>query len=354
MSFKIFNGLPTTDQIIREYAATGQLRCGASFALDQSAIDQKARSVSGTASVEEVSRTRLFIDVEGIDLSGFKKNPVVLAGHHDVVPSTLMPAVVALVGSISKKEGSLIFRNMTFDQDELSEAWFQKITRGFVRMVSVGIVPQDAEFVEEEVGRGDKKKLIRYVRVNQSELVEISVVPIGANRGAFIDPPKQERESVELAALRQELDLLNSALDGVHGGSDDDDGIGESYGDASFPDSAFIVEHGVAKEDGKTVQKYRHLPHHTRGVRSGTDNSTVDIPHLRNALARVNQVKPVSESKDSYVRRAKAHLEAHARVLLKSHMESLLDIERMLVSDSSPSKVAEVISLCEGIVGRPA
>ena len=255
MSFKLFNGLPTTDQIIREYAATGQLRCGASFTIDQSAIDQKARSVSGTASVEEVSRTRLLIDIEGMDLSGFKKNPVVLAGHHDVVPSTLMPAVVALVGSIAKKEGSLIFRSMTFDQDELSEAWFQKISRGFVRMVSVGIVPQDAEFVEEEVGRGDKKKLIRYVRINQSELIEISVVPIGANRGAFIDPQKQE--SAELAALRQEIGALRSALDGVHGD-------------------------------------------------------------------------------------------------LKSQKESILDIGRTMTSNSSPSKVAEVISLCEGIVRRPA
>jgi hypothetical protein len=91
-----------------------------------------------------------------------------------------------------------------------------------------------------------------------------------------------------------------------------------AFGDSTFPDAAFIVEKGAEKEDGKTLQKYRHLPHHTKGVTSATDNGTVDLPHLRNALARVNQVTPVKEDAKGFKSRALAHLQAHAKVALKS------------------------------------
>lgn len=94
------------------------------------------------------------------------------------------------------------------------------------------------------------------------------------------------------------------------------------FGDSTFPDAAFIVETGAEKgDDGKSLQKYRHLPHHTKEAKSPTENTTVDLPHLRNALARVNQVTPVKESAKSYRARALRHLQAHARELLKSDKE---------------------------------
>lgn len=92
-----------------------------------------------------------------------------------------------------------------------------------------------------------------------------------------------------------------------------------AFGDRSFPDAAFIVEKGAEKDDsGKTLQKYRHLPHHNKNAKDPNENSTVDIPHLRNALARVGQVTPIKESKAGYVSRARTHLQRHAKALLKS------------------------------------
>jgi hypothetical protein len=93
------------------------------------------------------------------------------------------------------------------------------------------------------------------------------------------------------------------------------------YGDASFPDAAFIIEKGAEKKDGKTVHKFRHLPHHTKGATDPNAHGTVDLPHLRNALARVNQVKPVKESAASYRKRALAHLDRHANKLLKTRKD---------------------------------
>ena len=78
----------------------------------------------------------------------------------------------------------------------------------------------------------------------------------------------------------------------------------------SLPDAAFAIVY----TKGKT--KIRKLPHHNKNVKSPTENSSVDIPHLRNALARVNQIK---DTPASIVSKAKTHLENHAKALLKTH-----------------------------------
>ena len=59
-----------------------------------------------------------------------------------------------------------------------------------------------------------------------------------------------------------------------------------------LPDAAFavIMPGGKKDKEGKTVPRsLRMLPHHNDKVKSPDENSSVDIPHLRNALARVNQ-----------------------------------------------------------------
>jgi hypothetical protein len=95
-----------------------------------------------------------------------------------------------------------------------------------------------------------------------------------------------------------------------------------AYGDRSFPDAAFIVEHGTPKDDkGRTLQQGRKLPHHNKNVTDPNDNGSVDIPHLRNALARVGQVKTQYEDRTSFIKRARAHLEKHAKALLKTHKQ---------------------------------
>ena len=54
------------------------------------------------------------------------------------------------------------------------------------------------------------------------------------------------------------------------------------------------------------------MPHHGTAVKSAGENKSVDLPHLRVALARVNQIS----ASDAVKSRARAHLEAHAKELL--------------------------------------
>lgn len=85
-----------------------------------------------------------------------------------------------------------------------------------------------------------------------------------------------------------------------------------------LPDAAFaVVLPGGKKDDqGKTVPRsLRMLPHHNGRVKRSTEHGTVDLPHLRNGLARIGQAKIPKDAK----RRAQAHLEAHAKELLMTH-----------------------------------
>ena len=81
-----------------------------------------------------------------------------------------------------------------------------------------------------------------------------------------------------------------------------------------LPDAAFAVisEGGEKDDDGLTVPRsLRHLPHHTKSVKDPDDNKTVDLPHLRNALARVT----LTSLTDDEMTAANDHLVMHAKAL---------------------------------------
>lgn len=82
-----------------------------------------------------------------------------------------------------------------------------------------------------------------------------------------------------------------------------------------LPDKAFaIVLSGGRKVGGITVPRtLRKLPHHTSNVKTGTEHDTIDLPRLRNALARVEQ--PATKLTDVERAKARRHLKKHARAL---------------------------------------
>ena len=101
-----------------------------------------------------------------------------------------------------------------------------------------------------------------------------------------------------------------------------------------LPDAAFaaILPGGKKDKEGRTVPRsLRKLPHHTAKVSSPDDNSSVDLPHLRNALVRAAQPKTdLGTKKDSAI----SHLKKHAKALLPSYKESQQEKgEETIVSD---------------------
>src|SRR4030042_868545 len=79
----------------------------------------------------------------------------------------------------------------------------------------------------------------------------------------------------------------------------------------SLADAAFAyVKSGKKDDEGKTVPRAnRYLPHHNDTVKSATEKSSVDLPHLRNALARASQTKLSPAEKTKAIN----HLRIHAK-----------------------------------------
>jgi hypothetical protein len=69
--------------------------------------------------------------------------------------------------------------------------------------------------------------------------------------------------------------------------------------------------------------KVKKLPHHTSGVKSADDNSSLDIPRLKNALSRLNQTDaPVAK-----VKAAGGHLNTHADASYRKPKKNSTDVE---------------------------
>jgi len=114
-----------------------------------------------------------------------------------------------------------------------------------------------------------------------------------------------------IGSLRLEIGVANELLEKLGEFAENWD----SKYTNSLPNSAFaVVEKGYSEGKDKGG---RHLPHHSKGVKSSVENSSVDLAHYRNALARVNQIKSVfgKESDSALRKKAASHLEKHRSVL---------------------------------------
>lgn len=137
----------------------------------------------------QLDRHGTVIDPEGMDLSAFQRNPVVLFGHGFETP---MP--IGRSPNIFKR-GDSIYAEVEFDpEDERALQIESKVRRGFLNAASVGIVPKEIDRSGEEP------------RISKSELMEFSIVPVPSNSGALV----VQRSAVD--ELRQEIEQLRAEL----------------------------------------------------------------------------------------------------------------------------------------------
>jgi len=126
-----------------------------------------------------------------------------------------------------------------------------------------------------------------------------------------------------------------------------------------LPDSAFaVIEPAFLR--GETKNKTaRHLPHHDGAGDLGKSksNANIDLGRFRNALARLNQIKPTTDSisRNELIDRARKHLERH-RDVLETELDKALyevamkDIDKLLgqkgginsMNEEEIKKVAEL------------
>ena len=123
-------------------------------------------------STPEVDRYGTIIVPSGIDYTAYLNNPIVLAQHDsDDWP---IGKCLGFMMNGENLEATLQFHRITEEACEVADL----VAAGYVRAVSVGIIP-----IESEEQTIDGKTVTVYTK---SELVEFSVVSIPANRQALI------------------------------------------------------------------------------------------------------------------------------------------------------------------------
>lgn len=126
---------------------------------------------------------------EGIDLTRFEKNPVMLSDHYNSNWS-----VIGKWNEV-KKEGAILTAEPEFDtEDDDTKVIAGKVERGFIKACSMGII-FDRENLTVLAGK---------VILTKCELVEVSIVPVPSNANSVRlmhadGKPMEEKEIQELS-----------------------------------------------------------------------------------------------------------------------------------------------------------
>jgi HK97 family phage prohead protease len=198
--------------------ADEMIRCGAHIetAIAEEEVDGKVRNVAVEKAtgkkleygefetvVSNSNEDRYYekILVEGIDLKQIKRNPTVLWGHdYRGLP----------IGKITKiwtEDGNLMARiKLSVEKYDFAKQVYELILDGAINAVSLG---------------GQVKKWSEdYTTIEQLELYEVSVVPVGAHRDALItskslgqEKAAQLRKSFEKFQEQATVDKLKSMSD---------------------------------------------------------------------------------------------------------------------------------------------
>lgn len=162
-------------------------------------IDEKNRRITADASTNDIDRYDEIVEPESIreNLLVFMKNPVVLAAHHHKLADGTSPVVGNVVSAKIIPTGLEViieFHTIT----KLAEEYWQLYSQKKQRALSIGFKPLEGGF---ETINGKSVYVHRKI-----ELLEISVVPIGANPNALSKSKEKKRAFIEQKIAQRQLD----------------------------------------------------------------------------------------------------------------------------------------------------
>jgi len=130
------------------------------------AINEENGTFSFVVSTEDRDRHREIVKQDGLDFSDYKKNPIVLADHdyrlEKIVGKTLTIKT-------DKKQTSI---TGVFASTEYAQFVRKLYEEEIPLMTSIGFIPKEYDDNDQSI-------------ITKSELLEISIVGIGSNRGAL-------------------------------------------------------------------------------------------------------------------------------------------------------------------------
>lgn len=158
--------------------------------------DKDSRSVRFVISTGAVDRERDVISPKGWDLKHFRKNPVVLFAHDNRRPP--IGRGFDLEKGDEALKASVEFMDNETDTSGFSDMIFRMIKGGFLRATSVGFLPKEWEFEDEDADR------VFGINFSKQELLEFSIVPVPANPEALIEARSKGIDTAPLQTWLQE------------------------------------------------------------------------------------------------------------------------------------------------------
>jgi len=155
---------------------------------------------------DEVDRHRTIIDPEGGDVDHFRENNPVVLWQHGIDPMRGELPIGRVVQLNYNESRNAWIARIRFFEDEFSQTVRRMVDEGFLNMSSIQFDPNDSEMRETDAGR---------VRAYTDwELLEVSIVSIGSNRGALHERMLREMAPGENEVYEEMQDAFIEFLQG--------------------------------------------------------------------------------------------------------------------------------------------
>ena len=169
-------------------------------------IDTERKRITAVASAGTVDRHDEIIEPSAFaeSLPGFMKNPVVLAAHQHRLSDGRSSVVANVTSAKIDKNGlntEIEFHCLTDLSKEYWELYSKKVQKG----ISVGFIPQDGRHKQS-----NGKSVYAHTKV---ELLELSCVPVGANREALTRSAQRKADFVEGKRRRREDEKILAEIE---------------------------------------------------------------------------------------------------------------------------------------------
>jgi HK97 family phage prohead protease len=168
-----------------------------------SAAELGEREIGVIASTDELARDGCIVEPQGVDLTAYRRNPIVLYNHNYEKP-------VGVCTAIGVEDGSLAARIQFAPAGVSADADLAcALTKGAVlNAVSIGFMPKETEPLDPKQPWGG----VRYL---SADLLEISIVPVPADSNALVIARNFAQRPGALRLIRSLVPIRQDAVERV-------------------------------------------------------------------------------------------------------------------------------------------
>lgn len=154
------------------------------FNLTTKAVDLGDGEIEVIVASEDVDRDGEILDLKGLDIKRYMKNPIVLWAH-----DYSQPPIAKTVELVKEEAGKLRAKvKFAVAQYPFAKLIYELVKDGFQNASSIGFIPKEGEFDEA-------KNAFRFTK---SEMLEFSMVPVPANPFALVTAKGYSKHTAEV------------------------------------------------------------------------------------------------------------------------------------------------------------